>query len=98
MALFLLCMKVNKRCIVAHISMHMKFKCLREVESVTFKKMLINFRKGGINPFVYEGKEEMHKYMQYEVSMTVSVGRIANQRKVPKWLSFKIYESESLHI
>ena len=33
----------------------------------------------GIIPFVYEGKEEMRKYMQYEVSMTVSGGRIANQ-------------------
>ena len=32
--------------------------------------MLINFRKkgySGIIPFMYEGKEEIHKYMQYEV-------------------------------
>ena len=52
-----------------------------------FKKMLINFRKKGyssILSFVYDGKEEIHKYMQYEVSMTVSMGRIVNQRKVPK--------------
>ena len=27
-----------------------------------------------IIPFVYEGKEEIHKYMQYEVSMTVWAG------------------------
>ena len=34
--------------------------------------MLINFSKKGYNgiiPFVYEGKEEIHKYMQYEVSI-----------------------------
>ena len=33
-------------------------------------------------PFVYEGKEEIQKYMQNEVSMTVCIGRIANQGKV----------------
>ena len=63
--------------------------------------MLINFIKKGYSgtiPFVYEGKEEIHKYMQYEVSMTVCVGRIANQIKVPKWLPFKNYKSESLNI
>ena len=27
--------------------------------------------------------------MQYEASMTVYIGRTANQRKVTKWLSFK---------
>ena len=43
----------------------------------------------GIIPFVYEGKEEIHKYMQYEVSMIVCMGKIANQRKVLKWLPFK---------
>ena len=66
-----------------------------------FKKMFINFiKKGysGIIPLVYEGKEEIHKYMQYEVSMTVCMGRKANQRKVPKWLQFKNYKSESLNI
>ena len=44
--------------------------------------MLINSRKkgcSGIIPFVYEGKEEIHKYAQY-------MGRTTNQRKVPKWL------------
>ena len=30
--------------------------------------------------------------MQYEVSKTVSTGRTTNQRKVPKWLSFKNYQ------
>ena len=62
------------------------------------KKMLINFRYGYIDiiPFVYIGKEEIYKYMQYEVSMTVYMGRVANQRKVPKWLPFKNYTSESL--
>ena len=35
------------------------------------KKMLINFIKSGIIPFLYEGEEEIHKFMQYEVSMTV---------------------------
>ena len=44
-----------------------------------------------IVPFGYIGKEDIHKYMQYEASMTVYMGRTANQRKVPKWLLFKIY-------
>ena len=52
----------------------------------------------GIIPFVCEGKEEIHKYMQYEVSVTVCMGMIANQRKVPKWLPFKNYKSESLNV
>ena len=52
----------------------------------------------GIIPFVYEGKEEIHTYMQYEVSMTVCMGRITNQRKVPKWLPFENYKSESLNM
>ena len=63
--------------------------------------MFINFiRKhySGIIPFVCEGKVEIHKYMQHEVSTTVCMGRIANQRKVPKWLLFKNYKSESLNI
>ena len=49
--------------------------------------MLINFRKkyySNIIPFMYVGFEEIHKYMQYEVSMNVCMGRTANQRKVPK--------------
>ena len=36
--------------------------------------------------------------MQYEVSMTVCMGRTTNQRKVPKWLPFENYKSESLNI
>ena len=48
--------------------------------------------------FVYKGKEEIHKYKQYEVFMTVCMGRIGNQRKVLKWLPFKNYDSESLNI
>ena len=65
-----------------------------------FKKMIINFRKNasGIIPFGYEGKGEIHKYMQYEVSMTVCMGRATNQRKVAKWLPFKNYKSELLNI
>ena len=31
-------------------------------------------------------------------SVTAYVGRIANQRKIPKWLPFKNYKSESLNI
>ena len=56
-----------------------------------FKKILINFRKKGyrdIIPFEYERKEEIHKFIQHEASMTVCVGWITNLRKVPKWLSF----------
>ena len=63
--------------------------------------MLINSKtKGcsGIIPFVCEGKEEIHKYVQYEVFMSVCIGRTTNQRKVPKWLPFKKYTSESLNI
>ena len=52
----------------------------------------------GIIPFVYVGKEEIHKYMQYEVSIDVYMGRIKNQRKVPKWLPLENYKSESLNI
>ena len=32
------------------------------------------------------------------VSMTAYMGRIANQGKIPKWLSFKNYKSESRNI
>ena len=75
------------------MSQHTRFKWVREVEYMHFKKKGYN----GIIPFVYEGKEEIHKYMQYQVSMTVCIGRIVNQRKVPKWLPFKNYMSESLN-
>ena len=57
-----------------------------------FKKMLRNFRKKGyssIIPFVFEGKDKIHKYMQYEVSVTVCMDKATNQRKVAKWLPFK---------
>ena len=60
--------------------------------------MLMNkFQEKGhscIVPLAYIGKEDIHKYMQYEASMTVNMGRVANQRKVPKWLSFKNCKSE----
>ena len=49
--------------------------------------MFINFRKkghSGIVPFTCIGKEEIHKYIQYEASVTVHIGRTANQRKVSK--------------
>ena len=35
-------------------------------------------------PFVYVGKEDIHKYKRYGVSKNVYMGSIANQRKVPK--------------
>ena len=37
---------------------------------MNFKEMLISFRKignSGIIPFMYVGKEEINKYMEYEV-------------------------------
>ena len=37
-------------------------------------------------------------HTEYEVSITIYVGRRANQRKIPKWLLFKNYKSESLNI
>ena len=64
-------------------------------------KQYMKFQKisySGIISFVYVGKEEILKYMQYEVSVTAYVGRIANQRKIPKWLPFKNYKSESSNI
>ena len=79
----------------------MKFKWLIEVKSKQIlRKWSCISEKGdsGIIPFLYEGKEEIHKYMQLEVSMTVYMGRIANQRKVPKWLPLKNYMSESQNI
>ena len=48
--------------------------------------------------FVNIGNEGIQQYMQYEISMTVFVGRIANQRKEPKWLQFENYTSEVLNI
>ena len=48
--------------------------------------MLINFTKkiSAIIPFVYVGKEEILRCMHHEVTVTVYVGKIANQRKVTK--------------
>ena len=53
---------------------------------------------GGFISFMYEDKEEIHKSMQCEVSVTDCIARIAYQRKIPKWLPFKNYKSESLNI
>ena len=48
--------------------------------------------------FVHVGKREILTCVSYEVSMTVKMGSVANQRKIPKWLPFKYYKSESLNI
>ena len=40
----------------------------------------------------------VHIHNKYKVSVTIYVDRRANQRKVPKLLPFKNYESESLSI
>ena len=37
-------------------------------------------------------------HTKYEDSMTIYVGRRADQREIPKWLPFKKYKSESLNI
>ena len=74
--------------------------CLREV-SIWTKNNAHKVQKisySGIMPFMYAGKEEILKNMWYEVSMTVYMGRIANQRKTPNWLPIKNYKSESLNI
>ena len=60
-------------------------------EYMNFQKHAHKFQKisyGGIISFVYVGKEEILKCMQYEVSMTAKMGRIANQSKILKWLPF----------
>ena len=38
-------LRTHNLVLVAHISKYMKFKCLREVETMNFMKMLINSRK-----------------------------------------------------
>ena len=81
-----------------HMSKHMT--PWRNKEHMLFLKNAHKFQKisySGIISFVYVGKEEMLK-LWYEVSMTACMGRIANQRKIPKWLPFKNYRSESLNI
>ena len=53
---------------------------------MNFSKMLINFRKSvtvALIFLMYIGKEDIFKYMRYEVTMTVYMGSITNQRKVP---------------
>ena len=56
----------------------MKFKWLGEVKSIWIlrKCSQISLKSySGIIPFAFEGKEEIHKYIQYEVSMTVCTAR-----------------------
>ena len=79
----------------------MKFKWLREVKSMDFKKMLINIRKKvtvALFLLCVKVKKRYTRKMPYEGSFTVCMGRIANQRKIPKWLPFKNYRPESLNI
>ena len=40
----------------------------------------------------------LNVHTEYKVSMTIYVGRRANQRKIPKWLPFKNCKLESLNI
>ena len=82
-----------------HMSMHMMPQ--RSKKYTDLKKNAHQFQKisySGIIPFVYGGKEETLKYMRYKVSKTAFMARIANQRKLPKWLPFKTYKSKSLNI
>ena len=63
--------------------------------------MLINCRNKGytsIISFVYIGKEEIHEYVQYEISITIYMGRIENQKGVPKWLPFEHHMLKALTI
>ena len=77
----------------------MKLKWLREING--FQEIAHKFQEigySGIVPFMYEGKEEIHKNMQYVVSMTVSMGRTTNNKKILKWQPFKNYKSGLLNI
>ena len=56
----------------------MKFKCLRGIESMNFHKLQIKVYIE-IIAFVFIGKDEIQKYVQCEVSMTVYMGRVSNQ-------------------
>ena len=81
-----------------HMSKHMM---PHRNQELNFEKNAHKFLKisySGIIPYVYTGKEEILKYMPYKISMTAYMGRMANQRKIPKWLPFKNYKSESLNI
>ena len=40
----------------------------------------------------------VHMCTNYEVSVTIHMGMRANERKIPKWLPFKNYKSESLNV
>ena len=83
------------------MSKYMEFKWFREIKSKWISRKCSQIpEKGhsGIILFVYEGKEEMHEYVQYEVSMPVCMGRTTNQGKISKWLPFKNYYSDSLNI
>ena len=93
-------LRTHNLVLVTHMSKHMKFKWLREEKIACILRKAHKFQKksySGIISFVYEGKGEIHKHMQYEVSVTVCMGRIVNQRKISKWLPFKNYKSESLN-
>ena len=45
---------------------------------------------------MYVDEEEIHKYMQYEVSITSTWAEY--QRKEPNWLPNNNYKSETLNI
>ena len=64
-----------------------------------FKKMVIYFRKGynDIVPFVHEGKDEIHKYMQYEVYDCL-YWQDSKSKKSTTMLPFQNYMSESQNI
>ena len=64
-------------------------KTSKEYVSLKYAHKFQNIEYSGIIPFVYIGKEVIHRYMQCEVSIIVYMARIANQRKVSKWLPFK---------
>ena len=59
------------------------------LETISQNNQKINQHIVGIN---------VHVHTKYEVSLTVYVGRRANLLKIPKWLPFKNYKSESLNI
>ena len=63
------------------MSKHMRFKWLRSKSIQILRKCHKFWKKAysGIFPFVYEGKEDIHKYMKHAVFMTVCMGRIANE-------------------
>ena len=68
--------------LVAHMLKHTKIKWLGEVKSIC-----MDLKKMLIN---FRKK--------VTVSMTICMGGIANQGKVPKWLPLKNYKLKSLNI